>query len=103
MSTGPDADQAVPYNTPAVSTAPWVMPGNYTVRLIAGGKTMSEPLKIVMDPRVKTPAADLEQQFKVSKAIYDDLLRATAAIHEITVLREQLKARAETGSSCGRR
>jgi hypothetical protein len=101
MSTGPDADQAVPYNTPSVSTAPWVLPGNYTVRLIAGGKTMSESLKIVMDPRVKTPATDLEQQFKVSKAIYDDLLRTTLAIHEITVLREQLKAREKQAPVAG--
>ncbi len=46
-----------------------------------------------MDPRVKTPAAELEEQFKVSKAIYDDALRATAALHEITVLREQLSAK----------
>jgi photosystem II stability/assembly factor-like uncharacterized protein len=94
MSTGPDADQAVPYNTPSVSTAPWVMPDMYTVRLIAGGKTLSESLKIVMDPRVKTPRAELEEQFTVAKSIYDDSMRATAAIHEITVLRDQLKARA---------
>jgi photosystem II stability/assembly factor-like uncharacterized protein len=93
MSTGPDADQAVPYNTPSVSTAPWVMPGNYMVRLSAGGKTLTQSLKIVMDPRVKTSQADLEAQFKASKAIYDELLKATTAIHEITVLREQLKAR----------
>jgi hypothetical protein len=94
MSTGPDADQAVPYNTPSVSTAPWVMPDTYTVRLTAGGNTLSEPLKIVMDPRVKTPRAELEQQFTVAKSVYDDSMRATAAIHEITVLRDQLKARA---------
>jgi len=95
MSTGPDADQAVPYNTPSVSTAPWVMPDTYTVHLIAGGKTLSEPLKIVMDPRVKTPRAELEEQFTVAKSIYDDIMRATAAIHEITVLHDQLKARAD--------
>ncbi len=94
MSTGPDADQAVPYNTPSVSTAPWVMPDTYTVRLIARGKALSEPLKIVMDPRVKTPRADLEEQFTVAKSIYDDSMRATAAMHEITVLHDQLKARA---------
>jgi photosystem II stability/assembly factor-like uncharacterized protein len=94
MSTGPDAEQAVPYNTPSVSTAPWVMPDTYTVRLIAGGKTLSEPLKVVMDPRVKTPRADLEEQFTVAKSIYDDVMRATAAMHEITVLHDQLKARA---------
>jgi hypothetical protein len=94
MSTGPDAEQAVPYNTPSVSTAPWVMPGTYTVRLIAGGKTHSEPLSIIMDPRVKTAKADLEEQFTVAKSVYDDIMSATAAMHEITVLRDQLKARA---------
>jgi len=35
----------------------------------------------------------LEEQFTVSKAIYDDALRATAALHEITVLREQLSSK----------
>ncbi len=65
----------------------------YTVRLIAGGKTLTQPFKVVMDPRVKTPMADLEAQFQLSKAIYDDAMRATAALHEITVLREQLAAK----------
>ena len=93
MSTGPDADQAVPYDTPAVPSSPWVMPGKYTVRLIAGGTTLSQPFNVVMDPRVKTPMAEIEEQFNLSKSIYADTLRATAAIHEITVLREQLKAK----------
>ncbi|MDQ2926280.1 MAG: glycoside hydrolase [Acidobacteriota bacterium] len=93
MSTEPDADQAVPHNTPPVSTAPWVMPGNYTVRLIANGRTQTAPLTIVMDPRVKTSLGDLQRQFDVSKSLYDDLLRATTALHEIAALREQLKAR----------
>jgi hypothetical protein len=94
MSTGPDADQAVPHDTPAVPSSPWVMPGKYTVRLIAGGKTQTQPLTVMMDPRVKTSTADLEAQFKISKRIYDDALKATAALHEITMLREQLKTKA---------
>ena len=93
MSTTPDDDLATPHDTPPVSTAPWVLPGNYTVRLIAAGKTLSEPLKVVMDPRVKTPMADLEKQFTLAKQMYDDLIKATVALHEISVLREQLKAR----------
>lgn len=93
MSTGPDDQQAVPYNTPQVSTAPWVMPGICAVRLIAGGRTLTEPLQIVMDPRIKTPMSELEEQFTASKSIYDDLLHATDALHEITVLRGQLKSR----------
>jgi photosystem II stability/assembly factor-like uncharacterized protein len=93
LSTEPDEDQAVPFETPRVSTAPWVMPGNYTVRLIADGHTLSQPLKIVMDPRVKTPAPELVQQFTVAKSIYDDLLKTTESMHEIEAAREQLKAR----------
>jgi photosystem II stability/assembly factor-like uncharacterized protein len=98
MSTGPDADHAIPYDTPSVSTSPWVMPGNYTVRLTANGHIDSQPLTVVMDPRVKTPMSDLQQQFDLSKKMYDGLLQATAAIHEITVLREQLKERAGQAS-----
>ena len=90
MSTGPDAGSAVPHNTPAVSSAPWVMPGAYTVRLIAGDISQSKPLTIVMDPRVKTSHFDLEQQFNVSHTLYDQMLQATKALHEITVLRDQL-------------
>ncbi len=95
MSTGPDADQAVPHQTPAVPTSPWVLPGKYTVRLVAGDTTLSEPLTVVMDPRVKTSASALEQQFQTSKAIYTDMLRATAALHEISVVREQLAAKSK--------
>ncbi len=93
MSTGPDADMAVPYDTPAVSTAPWIMPGTYTVRLTGGGHTDTAQLTVVMDPRVKTPVADLQAQFDQAKGMYDDLLKVTAALHEITILREQLKSR----------
>ena len=92
MSTGPDDDAAIPHDTPAVSSSPWVMPGAYTVRLIAGGKTLSQPLTIVMDPRVKTSRFDLAQQFETSKTMYDEMLLATRALHEITVLRGQLDA-----------
>jgi photosystem II stability/assembly factor-like uncharacterized protein len=101
MSTGPSAEEAVPYSTPAVASSPFVLPGTYTVHLIAAGKTLSEPLKVVMDPRVKTPTAELEEQFRVSKAIYNDALRATAALHEITVLREQLNAKARGPATAG--
>jgi photosystem II stability/assembly factor-like uncharacterized protein len=93
LSTGPDEDLATPHNTPSVSTTPWVLPGDYMVHLIAGGRTLSAPLKVQMDPRVKTAMGDLERQFTLAKQMYDDLVRATAALHEVSVLRAQLKAR----------
>ena len=93
MSTGPDAEMAVPHDTPSVSTAPWVMPGTYTARLTAGSTTLSQALVVRMDPRVKTSVADLQAQFDAAKSAYDDMLMATAVLHEGTVLRGQLKAR----------
>ncbi|MGA7155951.1 MAG: glycoside hydrolase [Acidobacteriaceae bacterium] len=92
MSTGPDDGAAIPHDTPNVSSAPWVMPGSYTVRLIAGGVSQSKPLTIIMDPRVKTSRFDLQQQFNLSHTMYDQMLQATRALHEITVLRDQLDA-----------
>lgn len=93
MSLGPDADQAVPHDTPSVESSPWVLPGAYSVRLTAAGKTLTQPIEVVMDPRVKTPQGELEEQFRVSKAIYDDTMKATAALHEITVLRQQMQSK----------
>ena len=101
MSTGPDAEQAVPHNTPSVDSSPWVLPGAYTVKLIAGGKTLTAPIEVVMDPRVKTPMPELEQQFKMAKAIYDDTMKATVAIHEITVLRDGMKPKAPAATAEG--
>ena len=92
MSTGPDASAAVPHNTPAISSSPWVMPGTYTVRLIAAGETLSKPLPVVMDPRVKASQSDLEQQFAISRTMYEQMLEATRAIHEVTVLRDQINS-----------
>ncbi len=94
MSTGPDASDAVPHNTPSVPTSPYVLPGTYTVRMIAGAQTLTAPITVVLDPRVKTPTADIAQQYDVSRKIYDDMLHATVALHEITVVRDQLRSKA---------
>jgi photosystem II stability/assembly factor-like uncharacterized protein len=99
VNAGPDAEQAVPYNTPSVPTSPWVMPGNYLVKLIAGGRTYSVPLVVRMDPRVKTSMADLQAQFDASRQLYGDAVQATEALHEISSLREQLHQRASNDAT----
>jgi photosystem II stability/assembly factor-like uncharacterized protein len=101
MPMEPSGDEAVPHNTPSTSTAPWVLPGKYTVRLIAAGQTQSQSFDVVMDPRVKTPVPDLEAQFTLAKSIYDDMIQATTAIDEITALRLQLKERSGQAQVAG--
>ncbi len=53
-------------DTPAEPRGPWAMPGRYTVRLTANGRTLSQPLIVRMDPRVQTPRVSLQQQFTLS-------------------------------------
>jgi hypothetical protein len=50
---------AVIHNTDPVATAPWVMPGNYTVKLTVNNKVYAESFTVKMDPRVKTPMIQL--------------------------------------------
>jgi len=66
---------AVYRNTAPQPTSPWAMPGQYTVVLTTGGKSYTQPLVLKMDPRVKTPAADLSRQFELSRQLYEDRLR----------------------------
>ena len=40
--------------------------GTYTVRLTVEGVSLTQPLRVEMDPRVKTPAEGLRQQFDLS-------------------------------------
>lgn len=46
-----------------------MLPGVFTVKLTTGGKTYTQPLTIKMDPRVKTPLAGLEEQFRLATTI----------------------------------
>ena len=90
---------AVYENTPPASTSPWAMPGKYYVVLTANGKQYRQELTLEMDPRVKTPVADLQQQFNVSQQVYQDLLVLQPINDKVEQLRTQLKARRAKSSS----
>ncbi|MGD0402128.1 MAG: hypothetical protein ABSB66_02945 [Candidatus Acidiferrales bacterium] len=45
------------------------LPGAYTVKLTVAGQNYSQPLTVKLDPRIKTPAADLQQQFELATEI----------------------------------
>ena len=84
---------AVGRNTAPSPTSPWVMPGTYTARLTADGQTQTQTLAVKMDPRVKTLAADLEQQFALSKQMYDGVVDAQTALPQLRALRARVKDR----------
>jgi len=68
------------------------VPGTYTVALTANGKTYTQPLTVEMDPRVKTPAADLQQQFALSKEMYDDIVQLEEISGRVRAFRAQMRA-----------
>ena len=58
-TTLPDRSRG-PASTPAAPRpAPLALPGSYTVKLIVDDKTVTAPLEILPDPRVRVRAADL--------------------------------------------
>ncbi|MGB8193322.1 MAG: hypothetical protein WCF67_15435, partial [Chitinophagaceae bacterium] len=58
-------------NTAPDHNSPWVMPGNYTVKLIIDGLDRPNTLVVKMDPRVKTSMQDLQLQHDLSLQAYE--------------------------------
>jgi photosystem II stability/assembly factor-like uncharacterized protein len=81
---------AVYRNTAPDFTSPWVMPGKYTVALNINGKTHTQALIVRMDPRVKTPARDLAEQFRLSKQLYDTWVAFNSITNQSSPLSKQL-------------
>jgi len=71
---------------------PWALPGQYTVKLTVGGQSYTQPLTVKMDLRVKTPLADLVQQFQMVRQINMAQAQVSAAFGEANRLHEQLQA-----------
>ena len=81
---------AVPHDTPRYPLGPTVVPGSYTVRLTVDGKSVTAPLVIKMDPRVKTPPAGLEKQFEAETRLAAIVSHSSQALLEGGSIREQL-------------
>jgi photosystem II stability/assembly factor-like uncharacterized protein len=87
----PEFPMAATYrNTAPAATSPWVAPGDYTVILTVDGKTLSQPLTVAMDPRVKASAADLQEQFDLSWKLYQLRLKLAPIGKKFDDIAEQL-------------
>jgi photosystem II stability/assembly factor-like uncharacterized protein len=70
---------ANPHDTPRVPEGPLVVPGRYTVRLTVDGRTRTQDLTVVMDPRVTISAAALAEQFALAQRLASLMNRSYAA------------------------
>src|SRR5262249_54303311 len=80
---------AVEHDTPQEPRGPWALPGTYTARLTVDGRTLSQPLRIKMDPRVKTSPEELRAQFDRSMDVVADLKRTREALDRLRVEKEK--------------
>lgn len=78
-------------DTPRSPLGPFVMPGEYKVKLTVDGRSYTQTLTIKMDPRVKASSADLRQQFDLSMLAYNGLQRSMEALEQVRSLRAQVK------------
>ena len=85
-----EATGAVPHRSEHTPTAPWAPPGRYTVRLTINGKSYAQPLMLRLDPRVKTPAAGLQQLAALTREMYDAAARSRVAYRNARALVDSL-------------
>ena len=78
-------------DTPRYPLGPEVLPGNYTVKLTANGKSQTQNLMVKMDPRVKTGSEALARQFELSLEAYNGMDQTYATVEKIKRLRAQIK------------
>ena len=86
-SGGPTADEEAEYRNPS---GPKVVPGIYQVRLTVDGKTQTQSLKVVMDPRSSATSEVLAQQLDLGLKIFGETIGARATLAEIGAVQKQL-------------
>jgi hypothetical protein len=86
-SGGPSADEDAEMRNPR---GPRAVPGTYQVRLTVDGKTQSQSLKVIMDPRSPATSEVLAQQLKLGQQMFGETLDARRALAEIGSVQKQL-------------
>ena len=77
---------------------PAAPPGKYTVRITANGETKTRDFTLGVDPRLAADGiteAYLQEQFKLSQQVRDQVTAANMAVIQIRGIREQINQRLE--------
>ena len=82
---------AIPHDTPLHPLGAWALPGSYTVRLTVEGKQFTQPLTVKMDPRIKTPPAELQAQASLQAGAVAGMNQSYDALAQVQSVRAQLK------------
>ncbi len=81
-------------NTAPEATAPWVMPGKYTIELKADNfyQVFTQSFEVKMDPRVKTSIKDIQQQFDLSVTCYDIRRDCMSLLKQVHAFRARVQS-----------
>ncbi|MCU1258303.1 MAG: glycosyl hydrolase, repeat-containing protein, partial [Bryobacterales bacterium] len=69
---------------------PMTVPGKYTVKLTANGKTEAQTFEILKDPRIKTTPQEFLSQLELELQIRDKLSKTNQAVIDIRDIRKQV-------------
>jgi photosystem II stability/assembly factor-like uncharacterized protein len=86
---------AVPHATTREPLGPLALPGQYIVRLTAGGRTVEMPLVIEPDPRVKVPSSALDEQFQLASRLSAVLSESSRTVLTAQSERAQIQSLAD--------
>jgi hypothetical protein len=89
---------AIYRNTPELPLGVIALPGRYVVKLTVNGKSQEQPLTLHMDPRIKTPAAELRAQFEMETGAVRGMNESFKSLGQAQSVGEQL---AELSASAG--
>ncbi|MCX6141672.1 MAG: hypothetical protein NTZ35_00485, partial [Ignavibacteriales bacterium] len=83
---------AILHDTPLSPVGPWVLPGEYAVRLTVNGIAYTQILNVKMDPRVNAPHEVLQEQFDLSMTCYNGLRQIDGVRAKITDVRSSIQS-----------
>ena len=89
---------AIPGDTPRYPLGPTALPGSYTARLTANGKSYTASFTVKMDPRVQISAAGLEKKFQLEMRLASLLSQTSKAFMQAGSLREPLQKLSQRAS-----
>jgi photosystem II stability/assembly factor-like uncharacterized protein len=78
---------------------PRVIPATYTVKLTVDGRTFTQPLKVIMDPRSVVTQKELEQQYQLGRQMFAEATLVRQSLSEIHSVQARFAAAGEKLSS----
>jgi photosystem II stability/assembly factor-like uncharacterized protein len=88
---GQDTRPVTHWGLEPAQVGPIVAPGRFTVKLTVDGRTSTQPLEVLKDPKIAASQADLDLSVKLQLRLRDNISAAADMVNTIEVMRKQLE------------